>query len=79
MNDYYSEQPQPSLEERVSVLLENIQPRQRIALSMKILEEQAILACEASKDYSLSGWRVWGANEERSRFDIAVDNLIIKN
>lgn len=79
MDDYYSDQPQPSLEERVSVLIQGVQPRQRIALSMNILEEQAILACEVSKEYSFYGWRMCGRAEERSRFNTAVDNLILKN
>ena len=79
MNDYYSDQPQPSLEERVSVLIQGVQPHQRIALPMVLLTEQATLACEVSKDYSLSGWRMWGANEERSRFNTAVDNIIARN
>lgn len=79
MNDYYSDQPQPSLDERVAVLVQGIQPHQRIALPMKLLEEQAAMACEASNDYSLSGWRMWGSVEERSRFNVAVDNIIARN
>ena len=79
MNDYYSEHPQPSLEERVSVLLKGVQPHQRIAITMKVLEGEAIKACEGSKDYSLSGWRTWGSTEERSRFNGTVDSIIAKN
>jgi len=74
-----NEQPQPSLEERVSVLIKGLQPYQRMALHMVVLEEQAILACKVSKEYSLSEWRTQGSSEERVRFNSSVDHLILKN
>ena len=69
MNDYYSQFPQPSVDVRARNLV-NDTSRNKIFREHFTSEELKAIAyavAEVSKEYSMSGYNVFGFAEERKR------------
>jgi len=65
MNDYYSDFPKPRVDERVQSLVSMVSPHLRMEVPLKVIEAEALHVTESlGKDYSLTGWSIFGKSEE---------------
>ena len=65
MNDYYSQFPKPRVVERVQSLVSMVPPHLRMEVPLRVIEAEALQVTESlGKDYSLTGWSMFGRGEE---------------
>ena len=69
MNDYYSNFPQPTADIRAKNVLEFTQGDFKRKIPHEKLQEIALEVVSASPEYSLTGYRMAGFNEEIKRFE----------
>ena len=69
MNDYYSDFPQPSIDVRARNLVDVMlrEEKFRDFFGQDKLKDIALEVVKVSKDYSMSGYNVFGFAEERQR------------
>lgn len=81
MNDYYSAFPQPSADVRARNLVDVVLRDKKFngKFSPDDLKKLALDVVKDSKDYSMSGYNVFGYAEERARLYGVLDDLISKN
>ena len=76
MNDYYSDFPQPSVDVRARNLVDVMlrEEKFRDFFGPANLKDIALEVVKVSKDYSMSGYNVFGFAEERQRMVNALES-----
>mgnify|MGYP001149935485 CR=1 FL=1 len=76
MNDYYSQFPQPSADVRARNLVDVMlrEEKFRDFFGQDKLKDIAFEVVKVSKDYSMSGYNVFGFAEERQRMVNALES-----
>ena len=80
MNDYYSQIPQPSVDVRASNLVDVIFRDQKFRdfFTPDELKDIAYEVVKVSKEYSMSGYNVFGYTEERQRMITALESKMAR-
>lgn len=65
MNDYYSQLPQPSLETRMQNCVSELPPDLTSGLSIETVREVVFPIVQHAKEYSMTGYSMFGRNETR--------------
>ena len=80
MNDYYSQLPQPSVDVRTGNLVDVMLRDQKIRnyFTPDELKNIALEVVKVSKEYSQSGYNVFGYAEERQRMITALESKMAR-
>ena len=78
MNDYYSDFPQPSVDVRARNLVDVMLREQKFRekFSSDDLKKISLDVVKDSKEYSMSGYNVFGFAEEKARLYKVLEGLI---
>lgn len=76
MNDYYSNFPQPPVEERIQNAINGLPEFVKSSVTAEKLLDITREIASKSPDYSLSGYRIFGAREEINKITDAIHKYV---
>ena len=76
MNDYYSNFPQPPVEERIQNAINGLPEFVKSSVTEEKLLDITREIASKSPDYSLTGYRIFGAREEINKITDAIHKYV---